>query len=138
MPYLTGVKEISLCFVQFHPTWIKFATGDDSDSFIITSFVKVGTVDGTLRGPSLFCLLVHSRCRGFLFSLYHIQTHTAVGRTPLDEGSGRRRHLYLSTQTLYKRHTSIPPVGFEPMIPASARPQTYALDCTAPGIGWHT
>jgi hypothetical protein len=29
----------------------------------------------------------------------------------------------------------MPAVGFEPTIPASARPQTYALDCTAPGIG---
>jgi hypothetical protein len=29
----------------------------------------------------------------------------------------------------------MPPVGFEPMIPASARPQTYALDCVATDIG---
>jgi hypothetical protein len=36
--------------------------------------------------PSLFYLLVHSRCRGFLFSLDHTQTHTTVGRTPLDKG----------------------------------------------------
>jgi hypothetical protein len=50
--------------------------------------------------PSLFYLLVHSRCRGCLFSLDHTQTHTTVGRTPLDEGSARRRDLYLTTQTL--------------------------------------
>jgi hypothetical protein len=50
------------------------------------------------RSPSLFCLLVHSRCRGCLFSLYHTQTHTTVGRTPLDEGSARRRDLYLTTE----------------------------------------
>jgi hypothetical protein len=31
----------------------------------------------------------------------------------------------------YKRQTSMPPVGFEPAIPASAWPQTYALDCVA-------
>jgi hypothetical protein len=33
------------------------------------------------------------------------------------------------------------PVGFEPMIPASERPQTYALDRAATGIGpdvYHT
>jgi hypothetical protein len=30
----------------------------------------------------------------------------------------------------------MPPVGFEPPIPASARPQTYALDRAATGIGW--
>jgi hypothetical protein len=29
----------------------------------------------------------------------------------------------------------MPPVGFEPKIPASARPQTYALDRAATGIG---
>jgi hypothetical protein len=33
------------------------------------------------------------------------------------------------------RQTSMPPVGFEPAIPARARPQTYALDRTATGIG---
>jgi hypothetical protein len=34
------------------------------------------------------------------FSLDHTQTHTTVGRTPLDEGAARRRDLYLTTQTL--------------------------------------
>jgi hypothetical protein len=29
----------------------------------------------------------------------------------------------------------MPPVGFEPKIPASARPQTHALDRAATGIG---
>jgi hypothetical protein len=35
----------------------------------------------------------------------------------------------------HKRQTSMHPVGFEPTIPASPRPQTYALDCAAAGIG---
>jgi hypothetical protein len=77
--------------------------------------------------PSLFYLPVHSRCQCCLFWLDHIQTHTTVGRTPLDEGSARRRDLYLTTQTLYKTKTSMPPGGFEPTIPASARPQTLRL-----------
>jgi hypothetical protein len=34
---------------------------------------------------------------GFCFSLDHTQTHTTVGRTPLEEGSARRRDLYLAT-----------------------------------------
>jgi hypothetical protein len=57
------------------------------------------------RSPSLFYLRVHSRCRGFCFSLDHTQTHATVGRTPLDEGSARRRDLYLTKQTLtrYKK-----------------------------------
>jgi hypothetical protein len=29
----------------------------------------------------------------------------------------------------------MPPVGFEPIISAGERPQTYALDCAATGIG---
>jgi hypothetical protein len=72
----------------------------------------------------------------FLLSLDHTQTHTTVGRTPLDERSARRRDLYLTTQTLYQRQTSNPPVGFESTIAASARPQTHALDRAATGIGY--
>jgi hypothetical protein len=79
--------------------------------------------------PSLFYLLVHSRCRGFfVISFDHTQAHITVCRAPLDEGSANRRDLYLTTQTLYKRQTSMPPVGFEPTIPASVRPQTHVLD----------
>jgi hypothetical protein len=72
----------------------------------------------------------------FVISFDYTQTHTTVGRTPLDEGSARRRDLYLTTQTLYKRQTSIPPVGFEPTIPASTRPQTYTFDGATIGIGF--
>jgi hypothetical protein len=45
--------------------------------------------------------------KDFYFSLYHTQTHTAVGRSPLYEGSARRRDLYLATQTLYKHKGSL-------------------------------
>jgi hypothetical protein len=68
-------------------------------------------------------------------SLDHSQTHTTVGRTPLDGGSARNRDLYLTTQTMYKRKKSMSPVGFEPTTPPSARPQTYALERAAIGIG---
>jgi hypothetical protein len=108
-------------------------------------------------------LPTQSRCRGCLFSLDHTQTHTTVGRTPLDEGSARRRDLYPATQTLYKRQTSMvgllwtrdrpvaetstwqnkhctrqtsmPLVGIEPTIPTSAWPQTHALGRATTGIG---
>jgi len=60
--------------------------------------------------------------------LYHTQRRTTVGRTPLDEWSVRRRDLYLTTQNTHNRQTSMPPVGFEPTIPAGERQQTYALD----------
>jgi hypothetical protein len=82
--------------------------------------------------PSSTYLLTVS-VEGFDFSLDHIQAHTTFGTTPLDEGSVRRRDLYVTTQTLYKTNIHAP-VGFEPTIPASARPQTYALDSAATGI----
>jgi hypothetical protein len=108
--------------------WIK------TSAFLMFSAI-MATVFIIFVSQSFPLLPVHSRCRGCLFSLDHTQTHTAVSRTPLDEGSARRRNLYLTTQTLYKRQTSMPPVGFESTIPASARPQTYALDRAATGIG---
>jgi hypothetical protein len=68
------------------------------------------------------------------FGITHCRRST-LGRTPLDEGSARRRDLYLTTHNTHKRQTSMPPAGFEPTIPASERPQTQALDCAATGIG---
>ena len=62
------------------------------------------------------------------------QWHTPLGRTTLEEGSARRRDLYLTTHNSQKRKTSMPPAGFEPEIPASERPQIHAWDLTAAGI----
>ena len=80
--------------------------------------------------------------RGMVFSclrfLDHTQRRITVGRTPLDEWSARRRDLYLTTQNIHSRQTSMPPVEFEPTISAGERPQTYALDRTATGLyRWH-
>jgi hypothetical protein len=75
-------------------------------------------------------LLVLSRFHGHT----HLR-HTTVGRTPLDEGSARRRDLYLTTHNTHKRKTSMPPVEFEPTILVSERPKTDALDRTATGMG---
>jgi hypothetical protein len=54
--------------------------------------------------------------------------------TPLDEGSTRRRDLYLTTHTTHNRKTSMPPAGFKPANPAGDRPQTLALDLSATEI----
>jgi hypothetical protein len=86
------------------------------------------------RSPSIFYLLT-AGVEVVLFSLDHTQTHTTVGRTPLDEGLAYRRDLYLTTQTLYKRQTSMPLVEFEATTPASAWPQTCSSDRVATGIG---
>ena len=69
--------------------------------------------------------------RDFTITLRHI----TLGRTPLDEWSGRRRDLFLVTQNTRNRQTSMPPAGLEPAIPASEWPQTHALDSAATGIG---
>jgi hypothetical protein len=65
----------------------------------------------------------------------HTQTHTALGRTPLDEGSARRRDLYLTTHNTHKWETSMPPAGFEPTVLASKRSQTHTVDRAATGVG---
>jgi hypothetical protein len=64
----------------------------------------------------------------------HPDTHT-LGKSPLDEGSACRRDHYLTTHNTNKRQASMTPVGFEPTIPASKRPQAQALDRAATGIG---
>ena len=62
--------------------------------------------------------------------------HTTLGRTPLEEWLACCRDLYRTTHNTHKRQTDIhAPVGFEPTIPVSKQPQTYALDHTATGIG---
>jgi hypothetical protein len=44
----------------------------------------------------------------FLIFLHHIKWHITVGKKPLDEGSARRRDLYLTTQATHKRQASLP------------------------------
>ena len=67
-----------------------------------------------------------ARTSSFARFLDHTQRRTTVGRTPLDELSARRRDLYLTTHNIHNRHTSPPPVGFEPTI--SAGPRLRPLD----------
>jgi len=50
------------------------------------------------------------------------------GRTPLEEGSARRRSLYLRTHNIHNRQISTTPAEFQTEIPASERSQTDALD----------
>jgi hypothetical protein len=66
--------------------------------------------------------------RGFTITFRHV----TFGRTPLDTDA---ETLYLTTHNTHKRQTSMPPVRFEPTIPASERPQTHSLHRVATGIG---
>jgi hypothetical protein len=52
------------------------------------------------RSPYFFYLLTAGVEIVCFSSLDHTETHTTLGRTPLDEVSPRRRDLYLTTQTL--------------------------------------
>jgi hypothetical protein len=68
--------------------------------------------------------------RGFTIIL----RHTLLGRTPLDEWAARCRALYVTIHNNQKIQTSMPPAEFKPVIPASERPQTQALERAATGI----
>jgi hypothetical protein len=70
--------------------------------------------------------------RGFTITL----RHTTLGGTALDGWPARRRDLYLTKYNTTKRHTSKPPAGFEPIIPASESLHTHASDRAATGIGY--
>jgi hypothetical protein len=59
--------------------------------------------------------------------------HTTLDRTPLDEVSPPSQRP-MRTHNIHKKQKSMLPLGFEPTIPASERPQTNALDSAATGI----
>ena len=80
-----------------------------------------------------FVFTFHMRCISTVRSLYFRifsafiiiiiitiinRYHTTLVRTPLDDRSGRCRDLYLTTHYTHARQTSMPPVRFEPAIPA--------------------
>jgi len=62
-------------------------------------------------------------------------THTPLGRTPLYEGSARHSKNATWQNTTFRKETSKPPAGFEPLILASERPQSHALGRAPTGIG---
>jgi hypothetical protein len=48
----------------------------------------------------------------------HTQLHIIVGMTALDEGSARRRHLYLTTHNTHNRQISMLPGGIRTRYPS--------------------
>jgi len=72
--------------------------------------------------------LVTEGAQGYCCTRSYSVTHThaqSLGRTPLDEGSARRRNLLPDNTTLTRDNTSVPWVGFEPAIPVSLRPSSH-------------
>jgi hypothetical protein len=64
----------------------------------------------------------------------HSDTPHSVGLL-WTEWPARSRDLYLTKHNTQKRQTSMTSAGFEPVIPASKRSQTHALDRAVTGIG---
>jgi hypothetical protein len=76
-----------------------------------------------------------ARDSSFMRFVDHTQRCTTVSKNLLDEWSARRRKLYLTTHNTHNRETSMQRVGSEPTISRDERPQTYAFDRAATGIG---
>jgi hypothetical protein len=81
---LPSITKSSFQNVQMHAT---FCTAKCT-----TCFYRGATVSPPPNGPW------PTNCRGFTITL----RHTAVGRTPLDEWSARRKDLYLTTYNTHK------------------------------------
>jgi hypothetical protein len=68
----------------------------------------------------------------------HTRTHAhTLSRSSLDEGSARRKDLYLTTNITYKKVAFMLSSKFKPAIPASESPQTYALDRATKWIDYY-
>jgi hypothetical protein len=94
------------------------------------------SVDFNYYSPTSPWLDSHSgsrppHCSGFEITL----RHTALGRTPLDEWSARRREVYVTSNNTHKKQATVPPAGFEPTVPPRERLQTHTLDRVANGTG---
>jgi hypothetical protein len=90
------------------------------------------------RSQSFLLLPTHSRCRGCLFAFHLItlrHTPQSVGLLWTRDRPVAQTSTWQHTNT-HKRQTSMPPLGFEPTIPASTRPKPHALDRAATGVGY--
>jgi len=131
---LSANVGVSICFAGFTFTTVSIYTS-------IWDFDRDVNIWGTGEPrKGLFVRFCRNsphwaKASSFTKFLDHTQRHTTVGMTPLDERSARRRDLYLTTHNAHNRETSMPPVGFEPAIPASERPQTHPLDRAATETG---
>jgi len=69
--------------------------------------------------------------RGFTITL----RHTTIGRILRTSDQLVAETSICTTHNTHKTQASMPPAGLEPAIPASERPETHVLDCTATGVG---
>ena len=71
--------------------------------------------------------LMRVRAASFLTFLDYINWHTIIDRTPLDEGSARRRDLYLTIHRTHKRQPPMTSAWFETEIPARDRQRSLVF-----------
>ena len=105
----------------------------DSNLYRIISYVEWGC-SYFLSFFSRTSLPTQRRCRGWLFRPITLN-HTYTRKDYPGRGIGSHWDLYLKTHNNHKRETTKLPERFEPAIPTSEKPQTYALDRAAVGIG---
>jgi len=70
-------------------------------------------------------LPTHYRRRRLLLHPITLNDTYTFGRNLLDEGSDRRRDLYLTTHNTHNRQTSMLPAGFEPTVLFNQRLQIH-------------
>jgi hypothetical protein len=117
-------------FLRYFPTNAELAFKDITIVFVWKLIY--------IRIYSLFlwrCWARRTMVSSLMNFLDHTKRRTTFGRNPLDERSARRRDLYPTTHNNHKRHTSMPPAGFETTISTDECKQTYALDRAATGMG---
>ena len=101
------------------------------------NFMPFFKSEGQLFCLSCFALYVPPRCRctRLCCTYPHSLTHTQSVGLLWTRDRPQASDFYLTKHNAHNRETSMLPAGFETTIPASERPQTQALDCTANGIG---
>jgi hypothetical protein len=87
--------------------------------------------------PSIYAMAIQPKSGlGLGFLTTQEFTQTAGLSWTSDHPVARPLPTQDKTTYKHKRQTSMPRVGFEPAIPATKQPQTYALDRAATGIGY--
>jgi hypothetical protein len=120
-PRCSFIPAMQFIFFIYLHLWRTVKTVEDVSNYVVdlVSCHKVRRVMVHSRHAIFFSPLVGL---GFLVvevlrSHTHTHTHT-LGRTPLDEWSGRRRDRYVTTHNTLQRHTSVPSGGIRTRTPS--------------------
>ena len=87
-------------------------------SLLFTPFLLISIFVSFLHFYShfLYLLILSSEC--FLLQLVTVNDKNTIGRNPLNEGSTRLIHLYLTTHNTHNRQTDMLPTVLKPTIPS--------------------